>query len=63
MSQKRSSLKPLQGANRSLRRRLNLKGEFALALLPTVTVLGVLGLVEALSSSASCSHHSHPARS
>jgi len=54
MSQKRSSLKPLQGANRSLRRRLNLKGEFALALLPTVTVLGVLGLVEALSSSASC---------
>lgn len=49
MSQKRSSLKPLQGANRSLRRRLNLKGEFILALLPTVTVLGVLGLVEALS--------------
>ncbi len=49
MSQKRSSLKPLQGANRSLRRRLDLKGEFILALLPTLTVLGVLGLVEALS--------------
>jgi CBS-domain-containing membrane protein len=49
MSQKRSSLKPLEGANRSLRRRLNLKGEFALALLPTLTVLGVLSLVEVLS--------------
>lgn len=49
MSQKRSSLKPLEGANRALRRRLNLKGEFALALLPTVTVLAMLGLVEVLS--------------
>jgi CBS-domain-containing membrane protein len=46
---KRSSLKPIQGANRSLRRRLNLPGEFALAVLPTVTVLAVLGLVEVLS--------------
>lgn len=49
MSQKRSSLKPLQGANRSLRSRLNLQGEFVLALAPTVTVLVVLGLVEVLS--------------
>lgn len=49
MSQKRSSLQPIQGANRSFRRRLNLGGEFALALLPTITVLGVLGLVEVLS--------------
>jgi CBS-domain-containing membrane protein len=49
MSEKRSSLKPLEGANRSLRRRLNLKGELLLALAPTVTVLGVLGLVEVLS--------------
>jgi CBS-domain-containing membrane protein len=49
MSQKRSSLKPIKGANRSLRRRLGLKGEFALAVLPTITVLGVLGLVEVLS--------------
>lgn len=49
MSQNRSSLKPLKGANRSLRHRLDLKGEFILVLLPTVTVLGVLGLVEVLS--------------
>lgn len=42
----RTSLKPLEGANRSLRRRLDLKGELALVLLPTVTVLIVLGLVE-----------------
>lgn len=49
MSQERSSLKPIQGANRSLRRRLNLKGEFSLALAPTTIVLGVLALVEVLS--------------
>jgi CBS-domain-containing membrane protein len=42
-------LKPIQGANRSLRRRLNLKGEFALALAPTLIVLVVLALVEVLS--------------
>jgi CBS-domain-containing membrane protein len=48
MSQKRSSLKPVKGANRSLRRRLNLQGELVLALVPTVTVLGVLALVEVL---------------
>ncbi len=34
---------------RGVRRRLNLRGEFALALLPTATVLAVLALVEALS--------------
>ena len=49
MSQRRSSLKPLQGTNRSLRRRLNLKGELALATAPTLTVLGVLVVVEVLS--------------
>ncbi|MBW3622816.1 MAG: HPP family protein [Armatimonadetes bacterium] len=46
----RESLKPIEGANRSLRRRLNLKGEFTLALLPTLTVLAVFLLVEAFSN-------------
>jgi len=36
-------------ARRSLRRTLGLKGELVLALLPTLTVLGVLGMVEVLS--------------
>ncbi len=49
MNQKRSSLKPIEGANRSLRRRLNLKGELALATAPTVLILAVLALVEVLS--------------
>lgn len=49
MSQKQSSLKPIKGANRSLRSRLNLKGELVLAIAPTLTVLVVLALVEALS--------------
>lgn len=49
MSQDRKSLQPIQGANRSLRRRLNLKGEFALALAPTTIILVVLALVEVLS--------------
>lgn len=49
MSHNRSSLKPIKGARRSLRRRLNLKGELILALLPTVIILIVLGLVEVLS--------------
>lgn len=49
MSQNRESLKPIKGANRSLRRRLSLRGEFALAFSPTVTILAVLALVEALS--------------
>ncbi len=50
MGEKRSSLKPIKGAKRSLRSRLSLQGEFVLALAPpTVMVLGVLGLVEVLS--------------
>ncbi|MEA5578747.1 hypothetical protein [Anabaena sp. UHCC 0451] len=39
MNQKRSSLKPLQGANSTLRRRLDLKGEVVLAIAPTGIVL------------------------
>jgi CBS-domain-containing membrane protein len=42
------SLAPLEGRTRALRDRLDLKGELVLALLPTLTVLAVLGLVEAL---------------
>lgn len=49
MAQDRESLKPVQGANRAPRRRLNLKGELLLALLPTLTILAVFGLVEVLS--------------
>ena len=43
------SLHPIEGADRAARRRLTLWGEFLLALGPTITVLLVLGLVEALS--------------
>ena len=49
MSRNRSSLKPIEGANRALRRRLTLKGELALATAPTAIVLGVFALVEVLS--------------
>ncbi|MGA7936015.1 MAG: HPP family protein [Kovacikia sp.] len=49
MRQDRTSLKPIEGAHRSLRRRLTLKGEFILALVPTAIILGVLALVEVLS--------------
>lgn len=42
------SLKPGPVAQRALRDRLDLKGELLLAALPTLTVLLVLGLVEAL---------------
>ncbi len=49
MSQDRKSLKPIEGANRALRRRLHLRGELALAIAPTAVVLAVLALVEALS--------------
>jgi CBS-domain-containing membrane protein len=49
MSRNRSSLKPIKGANRTLRRRLTLKGELALATAPTAIVLGVFALVEVLS--------------
>lgn len=48
MSNERSSLKPIQGAKRSLRSRLDWKGELALATAPTIVVLAVLALVEAL---------------
>ena len=49
MNQQRSSLKPIEGANRSFRRRLTIRGELALATAPTIIILGVLALVEALS--------------
>ena len=49
MRNHRSSLKPVEGANRSLRSRLDWKGELALATLPTIVVLGVLAFVEVLS--------------
>ncbi len=49
MSQNRSSLKPIEGANRTFRRRLTLNGELALATAPTAIVLGVFALVEVLS--------------
>ncbi len=49
MSSDRDSLKPIPGAERALRRRLDLKDEILLALLPTVVVLMALGLVEAFS--------------
>ena len=40
------SFEPVAGADRALRRRLDLHGEFMLAVLPTLTVLAVLALVE-----------------
>lgn len=49
MSRNRSSLKPIKGANRSLRQRLDLKGELVLAAAPTAVILIVLALVEVLS--------------
>lgn len=49
MSRRKSSLRPVEGANRSLRQRLNLKGEFALAIAPTAVVLSVFAFVEVLS--------------
>lgn len=44
----RDSLRPVQGADRSLRRRLTLKDELLLAVLPTATILLVLAMVEVL---------------
>ncbi|BAZ49320.1 hypothetical protein NIES4103_19320 [Nostoc sp. NIES-4103] len=44
----RSSLKPLKGVERSLRNRLNWKGELALATAPTLVILSVFALVEVL---------------
>ena len=49
MGEELQSLKPIDGAGRGPRRRLTLKGEFALALLPTLVVLLVFSLVELLS--------------
>lgn len=49
MSQDRSSLKPVEGANRALRARLSLRDELVLALFPTAIVLTVLAFVEVLS--------------
>lgn len=44
----RESLEPGGAGRRALRRRLDVKGELLLALLPTLTVLAVLGMVEAV---------------
>lgn len=49
MDEDRDSLQPIEGAARPARARLDVKGELLLALLPTLTVLAVLGLVEILS--------------
>lgn len=49
MGQQRSSQRPFKGANRSLRQRLNWRGEPALAFAPTAVVSGVLAFVEVLS--------------
>lgn len=46
----RTSLKPIVGANRTLRRGFKLQQELALALLPTLTVLVVLALIQAFSN-------------
>lgn len=48
MQENRESLKPMEGANRPVRRRLTFKHELVLAVLPTLTVLGVLLFVEIL---------------
>ncbi len=48
MDEERKSLQPLGEINRSLRKRLDIKHEFILALLPTATILGVLFMVEIL---------------
>lgn len=49
MAEKRASLRPIAGAPRPQRQRLNLRGELLLALLPTLVVLSVLLFVEAFS--------------
>ena len=49
MNQPLRSLQPIEGSNRSLRRRLKLRQEYVLALLPTATILAVFALVEVLS--------------
>jgi len=49
VSQELSSLEPIGGARRALRKRLTIKGELILALLPTLTVLAVFAMVDVLS--------------
>jgi CBS-domain-containing membrane protein len=48
MAKQFESLKPVEGAARPLRQRLGLKGELALALLPTLVILAVLLFVNVL---------------
>ncbi len=48
MSQNRSSPKPITETTRSFRHRLSLKEELLLATAPTLTVLGIMALVELL---------------
>ncbi|HEX8268110.1 MAG TPA: HPP family protein [Pyrinomonadaceae bacterium] len=50
MSLPRETIQPLkEEAQQSFRRRLTLRGEFVLALMPTVTILAVFSLVEVFS--------------
>ena len=49
MSSDMESLKPIEGAQRTLRQRLTLRGELTLALMPTLVVLVVFALVDVLS--------------
>jgi CBS-domain-containing membrane protein len=49
MSESMESLEPSERDRGRVRRRLGVRGEIALALLPTVTILVVLGLVEVFS--------------
>ncbi len=50
MNKQLESLKPIKGADRSLRKRLALKGELMLSLLPMATVLSVFALVKVFSN-------------
>lgn len=49
MAEERESLKPIKGANRAIRKNLNLTEEFVLAILPTATVLIVFAFIEVFS--------------
>ena len=50
METERETLEPIkEEKSQSFRRRLSLRGEFVLALMPTVTILAVLSLVEVFS--------------
>lgn len=48
MRHKPTELESIKPGNSSKRRRLTLKGEFVLALMPTLVILTVLALVEVL---------------